>query len=778
MISNIRSIGPKLIDLGYQVCAVEPGKKAARYTNWNKRGLTKEECASWSPDWGVGILCGIGENPVYCLDVDSYDPEVSQEFFDWVGDNFGFECQLYRRVGREPKYALVFRGSTPGRKTDRTGKWVKDGTEVQLEIIGASTSGLSYQFCAYHTHPDTHKPYTWPEISLVESLVSDLPVLSEEQMREAKDAFTRIIIRRGYSPETSNNNLDRSAELYDSDFAGVRVFPKLTIEQAREYLFNSGIDPSDYASWIKVGMALHNEFEGSYEALKLFDEWSSQAENYVGFEDCEKKWNSFKLEADRRVTMGSIIALYNKNTKNFDNELHVRALSEKVHTLFKNEIKKQNFTENNWYLFNRFHWSNVSPDEVASKVLPCLEQEFVHYIDEAPIPEQKKTRLKLYRAYLNNPVKYVRAVMSTYPWLGSAFVSPEDFDADSRYFGVANGDIDLQTGQLLPPAPERMISKFSPVDYKPEAKCPLWEKTLQECLVYTEVVEFFQRLIGYVALGDPKENKMVFLHGFGCNGKSTIMSVLLHVFGPYGVAMQPETLVSLGERRQSASAGLSPGVARLRGSRLALAEELTEGAKVKSEMLKRLAGTEQIAARELYQAPIEFKPTHTVFVCTNHLPKVADDSDGTWRRLILIGFPRSFDKDPHFRKDERLKEKLLEESPGILNWILQGAARYQKDGLAIPEVLDCDTRKWRGEEDTVGNWIDECLEPDEPGKKIPVREVYANFRCWASEHGVEQQSSAWLTRRLKERGYNTRLGAHKVNYLYGVKLREEEQEEW
>lgn len=67
------------------------------------------------------------------------------------------------------------------------------------------------------------------------------------------------------------------------------------------------VDPDDsYDDWIRVGMAIHQESEGSDEGCDLFDEWSSMGKLYVGSEEIDMKWKSFRSDKARAVTAGFI----------------------------------------------------------------------------------------------------------------------------------------------------------------------------------------------------------------------------------------------------------------------------------------------------------------------------------------------------------------------------------------------------------------------------------------------------------------------------------------
>ena len=54
--------------------------------------------------------------------------------------------------------------------------------------------------------------------------------------------------------------------------------------------------------------------------------------------------------------------------------------------------------------------------------------------------------------------------------------------------------------------------------------------------------------------------------------------------------------------------------------------------------IKQLCSTDEIYAEKKYKEPFKFKPSHTLVLYTNHLPKVGAIDEGTWRRLIVIPF--------------------------------------------------------------------------------------------------------------------------------------------
>jgi hypothetical protein len=82
--------------------------------------------------------------------------------------------------------------------------------------------------------------------------------------------------------------------------------PDITLDNAEQYLPEPG--NQSYAQWRDIGMILHHQFQGSYEALLMFDKWSQNVREYQGFEDVSKSWASFgKRTSGPEVTFRTLI---------------------------------------------------------------------------------------------------------------------------------------------------------------------------------------------------------------------------------------------------------------------------------------------------------------------------------------------------------------------------------------------------------------------------------------------------------------------------------------
>src|SRR5262247_1689967 len=146
-------------------------------------------------------------------------------------------------------------------------------------------------------------------------------------------------------------------------------------------------------------------------------------------------------------------------------------------------------------------------------------------------------------------------------------------------------------------------------------------------------------------------------------------------------------------------------VADLAGVRLAAASEGGKRRTLAAAFVKQATGGEQLVGRRPYEMPIRFSPEFKLWFSTNHQPRVDDTSEGMWRRLHPITFNAVF---PEEKRIKGYEEILLQESPGILQWMLAGCLEWQRiNGLKPATAVLEKAKEYRAQEDIVGNFISE-----------------------------------------------------------------------
>jgi len=343
-------------------------------------------------------------------------------------------------------------------------------------------------------------------------------------------------------------------------------------------------------------------------------------------------------------------------------------------------------------------------------------------------------------------------------------VKAEVFDNRPDILNVGNGSLELETGKMRPGDKEDLLTWNLETEFDPDAECPIWDRFLLKILPDPDVRAFVQRAVGYSLTGSSEEQCLFFLYGDGANGKSTFVETLLALLGPYAQKVSHNVLFS---RR---SDGATPEVAGLKGKRVAIVQEVEMGKRLSAARTKDLTGSDTITARQLYKDPIEFVPTHKIWICGNHKPTIAETDHGTWRRIKLIPFEVQI---PSPEQDRRLLEKLKTELPGILAWAFRGSQAWLGGGLQVPAVVSDATKLYQNEEDIFANFARECLEIIEDGK-VHVKEMGEIWREWCPSH--REVPKDWglkeLTKGLKRLGLNTKqikLRGHRFQYWMGVR---------
>ncbi len=293
-------------------------------------------------------------------------------------------------------------------------------------------------------------------------------------------------------------------------------------------------------------------------------------------------------------------------------------------------------------------------------------------------------------------------------------VFPGDWDNSPGKIPCSNGLIDIKNGELLKPDRNHFIRKSSSVQYDPDASFDEFHSFVLEIMNgLEERAAFLRRFFGYASLGNPIEDRLLFLWGeHGRNGKGTLVRCICSVLGDLARTFSPE-LVLL-QRNPPSSSMPRPDLINLKGTRIAMFSEINKGREIDSAILKNLTGRDTIAARSLFSNDIKnFTPTHTIILQANHKPKAPSEDIALWRRFILVPFDCTFIDEPdpnkpHEKKvDRSLEERLLKNPSGILRWLLDGAADYQKQGLAIPQDISAATEAYRQENDGIGSFIRE-----------------------------------------------------------------------
>ena len=337
---------------------------------------------------------------------------------------------------------------------------------------------------------------------------------------------------------------------------------------------------------------------------------------------------------------------------------------------------------------------------------------------------------------------------------------PEEMDASPDLLNVLNGTIDLRSGELREHRREDLLTKLARVEYDPEARAPVWSAFLERVLPAEDLRSFVRRAAGYSATGDTSEQCLFINHGVGANGKSTFHEAVAAALGDY--AMRAPTDMLLTKR-----GGAVPNdVARLKGARFVTASETEDGRRLAESLVKDLTGQDTITARFMRAEFFDFRPTHKLHLSTNHKPEIRGTDTAIWRRIRLVPWTVTI---PPTEQDKKLSEKLRNELPGILAWIVMGCVEWRRGGLQAPEEVRKATSAYRAEMDVLASFIEDCCLL-RAGASALATPLYVAYKEWCEANGEHIEKQRRFGMRLTERG----LRREKVGGVYkwhGIGLR-------
>lgn len=286
---------------GYKIIPIPAGSKRPVEESWASFDLTELDIRRYAERRYKSGNIGILTEHTPAVDLDIYDAALADEMCRWVERQFGDVV----RVGSAPKKLLVFRTDRPFRKLDCI---YNDGKRDH----GVEILGLGQQFVAYGRHPDGFD-YSWTSIDEPLTLdVGQLPLLRAEDADVILDKFEELATARGWLRKR-RSGAARELGADEDVFEKYKPIVTMSFEKIQDVLDDIPNDDADYSLYLDIGCALHHQFKGGEDGLKLWHEWAEKSSKYDA-SDLNRRWGSFGHGPDTK-TFASLIWLANKNRR-------------------------------------------------------------------------------------------------------------------------------------------------------------------------------------------------------------------------------------------------------------------------------------------------------------------------------------------------------------------------------------------------------------------------------------------------------------------------------
>lgn len=326
------------------------------------------------------------------------------------------------------------------------------------------------------------------------------------------------------------------------------------------------------------------------------------------------------------------------------------------------------------------------------------------------------------------------------------FVSEEDFDRDPYLINLQNGTLNLKTFEFRDHDPNDLLSKIANVVYDPDAISDEWIRFVDQVMQGDKSkIGYLQTIFGYSLTGLCIQDEFYLLYGSTTrNGKSTMLTAIGYVMGDYGQIMSPDALA----QRQRSNPN-NEELADLRGTRFVHIEEPSKHMILDSALVKNLTGHTPIKTSRKYEHTMTFDPEFKIFIATNYLPTVTDDTLFSSERVKVVTFDRHFESSEQDRTlITRLKTR--PNVSGIFNWMIEGLHTFYDHGTIPPTSVIEASNQYRSQSDKIGNFIEECLSEDTTGG-ISGKTAYMYFMLWCRSNGYRCENKKNFFQYLKQK---------------------------
>jgi P4 family phage/plasmid primase-like protien len=444
-------------------------------------------------------------------------------------------------------------------------------------------------------------------------------------------------------------------------------------------------------------------------------------------------------------------------------------MAQVVHAKFRDEFKCARFSASAWYWFAGHTWRETDKGvSLQCRLSSDIFRDFLRKENEVgammevtePHPTGKHEpegcqmckleKRKQAFAHMRKQLRMTRFKENVMKECRELFLDEEfanKVDENKNLIAFSNGVFDTLTFEFRDGKPEDYISFCTNLEFHPDRphdSYPCWQelnKFIRDVLPDPDVREYFLAYLATSLSGCNEAQKFHILTGTGSNGKSMLMNLMSTAMGDYAC----KAPISLLTQARNKSAAAAPELVRMKGRRFVTMQEPDEQVPLNTGLMKELASSEKITARDLYAGSkqmLDFDLQARFNLACNEKPKINTQDGGTWRRLVVVNFVSKFVADPRLPHEKPIDESFVQKSQSkewaeaFLSYLVHLYTKgkgYRK--LVPPEKVMEYTSEYKEDSDVIAKFIREKIhrvETSDTGEVSVMRwtEVSKEFVEW------------------------------------------------
>lgn len=276
------------------------------------------------------------------------------------------------------------------------------------------------------------------------------------------------------------------------------------------------------------------------------------------------------------------------------------------------------------------------------------------------------------------------------------------FVPDRRWVCFTNGVYDVREGRLLGFGPEYVTDMVMDYAFDAEARSRLWEDVLARTVPDPGMRSAFRQFCGCM-LADRREytiEYITFVVGEGQNGKSVICKAVVNTLGRrVASSYNPEQLFRSTQRDYH--------LADVNGKVVNYCDDVSNKDFSGGDFKMFVSGAPFTGRHPYSRRPTRVDKVPLMLCCANKIPPTTDDSEGYFRRFLVILAPnRVDDRD----KDPQLVSKLAapEVKAAIFDWMLEGYREFVANGgkIDVPQSVRDVVEEMKASANSLRRWLD------------------------------------------------------------------------
>ncbi|MFA5642867.1 MAG: phage/plasmid primase, P4 family, partial [Bacteroidales bacterium] len=298
-------------------------------------------------------------------------------------------------------------------------------------------------------------------------------------------------------------------------------------------------------------------------------------------------------------------------------------------------------------------------------------------------------------------------------------VNPFQLDQEYSCIPVSNGYLDLYNLELIKPSPNSYNTVRVEIPFNPACQ---YSERIDEFMKFVSngdinVMNQLYEIAGYSLLRRNNFHKFFVIVGGGGTGKSTYANILRRMFKPRYVST-----VALSQFDQDYH------LSKLIGSMINIDDDASNEKVLRDAgRFKSATAGMPILVRPIYSEPLELICMATIIILSNSMPKIQDDSEGLYRRLMLVELNNRIktpDRDFENKITDLDMEYFFYKAAEAIHRVLRNGK------FTMEETEENLKQKFKIQQSSINKWVQlEYITVSELLNK-GLKAVYQDYKLW------------------------------------------------